>query len=386
MSSATIAPQRLLTKSTRLVSLDVIRGITIAFMILVNNNGDEEHAYSQLRHAVWNGWTATDLIFPTFVFLVGISIVFAFESRLERGASRKSLLSHTFRRAAILFLLGVVVHGYPYFHLHTLRIYGVLQRIAICFLLASLLYLWDRRAGSKIAIVVIALLGYWILLRWVPVPGFGMPGRDIPLFDPRANLAAYIDRHIFPGRLYNGIRDPEGLLSTLPALATTLLGVLTGIWLRSKRAASQKALGMMIAGIAAIGLGLIWNTWFPINKNLWSSSFVLFAAGCSVTCLAICYWAVEIKQWKRGWTYVWLVFGSNAITAYVLAEILSATLSAIPVHMGAQKLDLRRYLFLRVFVPVHDLSVASLLYSVCFILVCFVPIAVLYHKKILIKV
>src|SRR5665213_2225118 len=121
MSSATIAPQRLLTKSTRLVSLDVIRGITIAFMILVNNNGDEEHAYSQLRHAVWNGWTATDLIFPTFVFLVGISIVFAFESRLERGASRKSLLSHTFRRAAILFLLGVVVHGYPYFHLHTLR-------------------------------------------------------------------------------------------------------------------------------------------------------------------------------------------------------------------------------------------------------------------------
>ncbi len=386
MSSATVTQECLLTKSKRLLSLDVIRGITIAFMILVNNNGDEEHAYSQLRHAFWNGWTATDLIFPTFVFLVGVSIVFAFESRLERGASRKSLLTHTLRRAAVLFLLGVAVHGYPYFNLHTLRIYGVLQRIAICFLLASLLYLWDRRASSKIAIVVVALLGYWILLRWVPVPGFGMPGRDVPLFDPRANLAAYIDRHIFPGRLYNGIRDPEGLLSTLPALATTLLGVLTGTWLRSKRAASQKALGMTIAGIASIGLGLIWNTWFPINKNLWSSSFVLFAAGCSVTCLAICYWAIEIKQWKRGWTYVWLVFGSNAITAYVLAEMLSSTLSAIPAHMGAQKLDLKEYLYLRVFVPVHDPSVASLLYSICFIVFCFVPIAVLYHKKIFIKV
>lgn len=372
--------------TTRLLSLDVLRGLTIAFMILVNNNGDEEHAYAQLQHAFWNGWTATDLIFPTFLFLVGVSIVFAFEARLARGASRQSLLIHTFRRAAILFVIGVVLHGYPHFHLHTLRIYGVLQRIAICFFLASALYLWDRKPASKIVVAAIALLGYWILLRWVPIPGYGMPGRDIPLFDLHANMTAFIDRHLFPGRLYNGYRDPEGLLSDLPALATTLLGVLTGIWLRSKRSASQKALGMGIAGVCGIALGLLWNHWFPINKNLWTSSFVLLAAGCSATSLAICYWAIEIKQWRRGWTYPWLVFGSNAISAYVLSEFLSATLSSIHVHNGTGILNLQQYLFRNVFAPGHGLAVASLLYSICFVVVCFVPMAVLYHKKIFIKV
>lgn len=157
---------------------------------------------------------------------------------------------------------------------------------------------------------------------------------NVPLFDPRANLTAYIDRCILPGRLYGGSRDPEGLLSTLPAFATTLLGVLTGIWLRSKRSSSQKALWMMIAGISGVGLGLIWNLWFPINKNLWTSSYVLFAAGCSLVGLAIFYWAIEIKQWKRGWTYFWLVFGTNAITVYVLSELLNPALNLIRVHAG----------------------------------------------------
>jgi predicted acyltransferase len=387
MNSTTIAQPNLPGKSARLISLDVMRGITIAFMILVNDSGDEQHSYSQLKHATWNGWTATDLIFPTFLFLVGVSVVFSFESRLARGASKRALFFHTLRRSAVLFLLGLVVNGFPYFHWDTLRIYGVLQRIAICFFLASALYLWDRRVSSKVAMVAIALIGYWILLRWVPVPGFGMPGRDIPLFDPRANLTAYIDRHIFPGRLYNDIRDPEGLLSNLPALGTTLLGVLTGIWLRSKRSASQTAFWMMVAGIGGIGLGLVWNQWFPINKNLWTSSYVLLAAGCSLIGLTICYWAIEIQQWKRGWTYPWLAFGTNAITAYVLSELLSAALGAIRVNTGAGgRLTLERYIFLRVFVPVHDLALASLLYAICFVLVCFVPIAILYQKKIIIKV
>lgn len=378
--------RNLAVKSIRLVSVDVMRGVTIAFMILVNDPGDGQYAYSQLKHAFWNGWTATDLVFPTFLFLVGVSIVLAFDSRLDRGASKKSLFAHTLRRTAILFLLGLVVNGFPYFHLSTLRIYGVLQRIAICYLLASMIYLWDRRVGSKIAIISIALLGYWVLLRWVPVPGFGMPGRDFPLFDPHANLAAYIDRHIFPGRLYNGFRDPEGLLSTAPSLATTLLGVMTGMWLQSKRSISQKARWMMVAGIAGIGLGLIWNLWFPINKNLWTSSYVLFAAGCSTVGLAICYWAVEIKHWKRGWTYFWVVLGTNAITVYVLSELLSTTLWLIKVHAGASKTSLHQYLFLHGFAPVHDPAFASLLFSIFFVLVCFAPMAILYRKKIFIKI
>ncbi|MHB2009513.1 MAG: acyltransferase family protein [Acidobacteriaceae bacterium] len=370
--------------TNRLVSLDVIRGITIAFMILVNNG--KVYPYPALEHSVWNGWTPTDLVFPTFLFLVGITIVFSFESRLSKGLSKSSLLFHTFRRALILFLLGLVVNGFPYFPLGTLRIYGVLQRIALCFLISSILYLLDRRAGSKVVIVVVVLIGYWILMRWVPVPGFGLPGRDIPLFDPTRNLAAYIDQHIFPGRLYGGLRDPEGLLSTLPALGTTLLGMLTGMWLRSKRSPALKAWGMLVAGVFGISLGLLWGRWFPINKNLWTSSYVLFAAGCSLVALAICYWAVDIKNWKNGWTYVWLVFGTNAITAYVFSELLATTLSKIHIHIGAAKVSLSSYVFLKCFMEIPSHHLASLGYSIFFVVVCFVPTFLLYRKKIFLKV
>ena len=371
--------------ATRLVSLDVLRGITIAFMILVNN-GIRSYAYPALEHAEWNGWTPTDLVFPTFLFLVGVSIVFAFESRLARGASKSSLLIHTFRRASILFALGLIVNGFPHFPLATWRIYGVLQRIAICFLIAGILYLLDRRPGSKIAIVVVTLLGYWVLLRWVPVPGFGMPGRDIPLFDPARNLGAYIDRHVFPGRLYVGVRDPEGLLGTIPALGTTLLGMLTAMWLRSKRSAASKARGMLAAGVLGILLGLLWGRWFPINKNLWSSSFVLFAAGVALVAFSICYWAVDIRNWKKGWTYVWLVFGMNAITAYVFSELLSSTLHAIHVRMGQKTVNLSWYCFAHCFAAIPSRPMESLAYSISIVAICFVPVAILYRKKIFLKV
>ncbi len=377
------SPPRIPTN--RLVSVDVLRGITIAFMILVNNDFSN-YAFPALEHSEWNGWTPTDLVFPTFLFLVGVTIVFSFESRLSRGTSRSSLLLHTFRRACVLFALGLVVNGFPYFPLSTLRIYGVLQRIAICFLLASILYLLDRRPASKIAIVVLALFGYWALLRWVPVPGYGMPGRDIPLFDPTRNLGAYMDRHIFPGRLYRGVRDPEGLLSDIPALATTLLGMLTAMWLRCKRAPSVKAWGMLAAGILGIILGQIWGLWFPINKNLWSSSYVLFAAGIALIALSICYWAIDIKNWKTGWTYVWRVFGMNAITAYVFSELLSSTLSEVKVHSGTATVSLSGYWFAHCFSGIPSHHLASLAYSISIVAICFVPVAFLYRRKIFLKV
>ena len=370
--------------SNRLVSLDLLRGITIAFMILVNNPGrDSFHA---LRHAEWNGWTPTDLVFPTFLFLVGMTIVFSSESRLSRGATRSSLLAHNFRRASILFLLGLVVNGFPYFPLGILRIYGVLQRIAICFLIASILYLLDQRSSSKIVIVFATLVGYWVLLRWVPVPGYGMPGRDIPLFDPTRNLAAYLDRHILPGRLFRQVRDPEGLLSDLPAVCTTLLGMLTAIWLRSKHNSSRKAWGMLAAGVVGILLGQLWGHWFPINKNLWTSSYVLFAAGCTLIGLSICYWAVDIRNWKTGWTYVWLVFGMNAITAYVFSELLASTLSAIHLHTGSTTVSLKWYYFAHCFADIPSPHLASLAYSISIVAICFVPVAILYRKKIFLKI
>src|SRR6202034_2252818 len=243
------APQTMVNPTRRWVSLDVARGITIAFMILVNNGGSGKYSYSQLEHSAWNGWTLTDLVFPSFLFIAGISIVFSNAARLARGESKTALRMHVIRRAVILFLLGLVVNGFPLFHLSTLRIYGVLQRIAICFLLASLLYLWNNRAWLPASLTVVALLGYWVLMRWAPIPGIGIPTRDVALLDPNLNWVAYVDRMIFPGRLYEKVRDPEGLLSNIPAMGTILLGVLTGIWLRRPKSLTTKATGLLVASI-----------------------------------------------------------------------------------------------------------------------------------------
>ena len=355
-------------------------------MILVNNGGSGKYSYSQLEHSAWNGWTLTDLVFPSFLFIAGISIVFSNAARLARGESKTALRLHVLRRAVILFLLGLVVNGFPLFHLGTLRIYGVLQRIAICFLFASLLYLWNSRAWVSATVAVVALLGYWILMRWVPIPGIGVPTHSVPLLDPNQNWVAYLDRKILPGRLYEGVRDPEGLLSDIPAMGTILFGVLTGIWLQRVKPLGAKAAGLLVASVTGLLLGNLWNVWFPINKKLWTSSYVLFAAGCTLLLLTLCFYAVEIKQWTRGWTFPWLVFGSNAITAYVFSELLSSALSTIIVHDGGRITDLQQYIYLHWFFPIINPSFGSLLYALAFVLVCFVPVLLLYRRKIFIKI
>jgi predicted acyltransferase len=283
----------------RLLSLDILRGITIAFMIMVNNNGGRA-AWAQLHHADWNGLTATDLVFPTFLFVVGISIVYSIEARLAKGAKRAQLAWHTVQRAVILFLLGVVVNSFPYFHLQHMRFYGVLQRIAVCYLVVSLFYLFDKRVWTKAVMLLVVLVGYWGLLRWVPVPGAGMPVRDVPLLDRDQNIVAWLDRQVMPGHLYEeaptfDTRDPEGLLSDLPALGTTLLGLLTGLWVRSKLPHNTKVLGLAAATAVCLNLGYYWNTWFPLNKKMWTSSFVLASAGWSLALFWILFWLVETR-------------------------------------------------------------------------------------------
>jgi predicted acyltransferase len=379
--------QGMVTKpSQRLVSLDVVRGITVAFMILVNNNGSERHAYWPLKHADWNGWTPTDLVFPIFLLLVGITIVFSTQSRLAKGEAKRVLLMHAFERAAILFALGILVHGFPDYPLATLRIYGVLQRIALCYLIATMLYLWDRRVLTLASLLAACLLGYWVLMRWVPVPGFGVPGRDIAFLDKDANWVAVTDRLIFPGRLLDQTRDPLGLISTIPAVATCLLGILTGLWLRIEKRMMVKACGMMSGAIAGLALGSFWAIWFPINKQLWTSSYVLFAAGWTLLVLAICYYTIEIRKHDGAWTYPWKAFGSNAIVTYVFSELLSTVLEIIHWASDGKTVDLKEWIFARIFAPIVNVQFGSLLYSLSFVLVCFVPAFLLYRKQIFIKV
>jgi predicted acyltransferase len=386
----TSSAQNLRREGQRLLSLDVARGITIAFMIMVNNNGGPG-SWRFMNHAAWNGLTATDLVFPTFVFVMGISTVFGIESRLARGATRAQIIRHAALRTVVLCLLGIVVNSFPFFALDHMRFYGVLQRIAVCYFAVSLLYLWDSRIWSLAAVLVIALVGYWLLLRWVPVPGAGMPGRDVPFMDVRQNLVSWMDRQLFPHHLYrdvpdHNLRDPEGLLSDLPAIATALMGMLTGIYLRARRRTSAKTRGMAAAALGSLALGYLWSLWFPLNKNLWTSSYVLVAGGCSLALLTVVFWAVEEKGWRSRWTWIWVVFGSNAIAAYMFSELLPGVLNNIHFTSDGKRTDMIAFAFDHVFEHIPDPGWAAFAYSLSFTAVCFLPVWVLYRRRIFLKV
>jgi len=375
----------------RLLSLDVVRGITIAFMIMVNNNGGSG-SWRFMNHAQWNGLTATDLVFPTFVFVVGVSVVFAIEARLKRGAKRAELARHTVVRALVLVMLGIVVNSFPFFHLDHMRFYGVLQRIAVCYVVVALFYLFDPRAWTKWVALAALLVGYWVLVRWVPVPGLGVPGRDIPFMDMNCNLVSWIDQHLFPHHLYLyspdfNTRDPEGLLSDLPAIGTALMGVLAGIWLRTGRGVYAKQRGLAAASAVSLVLGYLWSLEFTLNKNMWTSSFVLVAGGYSLLLLALCFWAIEVKGWRKGWTWPWLVFGSNAIVAYMISELLSSVLWVIAAGTGhGHPLSLEGFLAQHTVRHIGDPGWSAFAWSVLFTAACFLPVWVLWRKKIFVKI
>ena len=371
---------------TRLMSLDLFRGLTIALMILVNDPGDGPSTYAPLKHAAWNGWTPTDLVFPSFVFIVGVAMAFSFTSRLDRGESRGKLLAHVLWRGLVLFALGLFINGFPTrFDPAHLRIYGVLQRISICYVLTSVLELWTGWR-TQLVVAVACLAAYWAMMRHIAVPGYGVPGRDIPLLDPDRNLVAWLDRKLLMGHLYEGVRDPEGLLSTIPALGGCLLGLLTGKWLRSARTGPAKAIGMALTGMILIGLGRVWHLWFPINKKLWTSSFVLFTAGIALVCLALCYWLADVKQFRRGWTKPILVFGKNAIAAYVFSEVVAASSYAIRLGSPPNRVSLQDYFYTHLFAPWASPANASLIYALAYVGLCWLVMAGLYRRKVFLKI
>jgi predicted acyltransferase len=351
-------------------------------MILVNNAGDSHVSYPQLRHSAWNGCTLTDLVFPLFLFIVGASIDLAFQKRLLQGVRRHRILLQVLKRALIIFFIGLLLNAFPFFHLADLRYCGVLQRIAVCYALASVIYLYGGIAASAI-VAALALVAYWWLMLHVRVPGYGMPGVDIAILDRAGNLASWLDRTLIPvAHIYhhNGY-DPEGLLSTIPALATTLLGSIAASLLGSSRSARNRTLILLAAGTVLLCAGLLWSHSFPLNKRVWTSSYALFAAGISTLLWTFLYWFIDgPPRIRRGLT-PWLIFGTNALTAYVFSELLANTLTSIQLP---NDLDLQEYLYR--FLP-HLASPAftSLLYSLLFVLVCALPVAYLYRHKIFVK-
>jgi len=346
----------------RLLSLDALRGLTVAAMVLVNNPGTWRAVYAPLRHAEWHGWTPTDLVFPFFLFIVGVAIPLALGRRLSAGQSRSDVVAKILRRSAIIFVLGLLLHAIPSFDLATIRIPGVLQRIAVCYFVAALVFLrtgWRVQAGLVIAL----LLGYWAAMTLVPVPAFGI-GR----LDPEGNLAAYIDRALFGPHIWRAARvyDPEGLLSTVPAIATTLAGVLSGHWLRTDASRSKIVMGLCAAGLAAILLGELWNTWFPINKALWTSSYAVFTAGAALLTLALCYWLVEVRG-HRGWARPFAVLGVNALALFFLSSLVARLLIVIKVRGDAGLIPLHAWLFNHLFAPWASPLNASLAYAVAYL-------------------
>ena len=328
----------------RLLSLDALRGITVAAMVLVNNPGTWRAVYPPLRHADWHGWTPTDLVFPFFLFIVGVSIPLSLGRRAGEGRERP-VLARVLRRSAVIFLLGIVLNGFPWFDWATLRIPGVLQRIALCYLAAALIYLatgWRGQAWAAAGL----LLGYWALMTLVPVPGYG--AGDL---GKAGSLAAYIDRTLLgSAHLWQQAKvyDPEGLLSTLPAIATTLLGVLAGGWVAAGRSPKAVAAGLAVAGLAAAVLGAGWGLWFPINKALWTSSYALFTAGLAAVTLSGCYWLVEARGFRRwAWPFAW--FGVNALALFFLSTLAAKVL--LLVRVGPEATRLHAWLFERLFAP-----------------------------------
>ncbi|MBV8883302.1 MAG: DUF1624 domain-containing protein, partial [Chroococcidiopsidaceae cyanobacterium CP_BM_RX_35] len=334
--------------SLRLTSLDVFRGITIAGMILVNQAGLADQVYSPLLHSDWNGCTPTDLVFPFFLFIVGVAMAFSLAKHTQRFAgggsgdcveqAQGNRVSGTVywrvgRRGCLLFALGLLLNGFPTYNFSTIRIMGVLQRIGIAYLLAALIVLNLPRRGQWI-LAALLLVGYWVAMSFVPVPGYGIAN-----LSRSGNLGAYIDRlaigtqHLYRLDSFNSMGDPEGLFSTLPSVVTVLAGYFSGEWLRTQPVKSRTSLGLVLSGIGCLIAGWVWGGTFPINKKLWTSSYVIFSAGWALLLLATCYELIEVRRLRR-WGKPFEIMGLNAIFVFIASVLAIKILNNTYIRTG----------------------------------------------------
>jgi len=359
--------------SSRLVSLDAFRGFAIASMVLVNNPGDWGHLYAPLDHAQWNGWTFTDLVFPFFLFAVGISMAISIERRTRAGAVPGALMLSIARRAAVIFAVGLALNAFPAFDLSTLRVPGVLQRIALCIVIAAPFAIWLRTQSIAIGIVLLLAL-YTILMLFVPVPG---PDGVIAagVLEPGRDFGSWLDRQLLSGHLWAKSRtwDPEGLVSTLPAVCSVLFGVLSGRWLRGEPSTLMTSGTLAAAGVLALGVGLILDGVFmPINKNLWTPSFCVFMTGWSLVFFGAFHAVMDARTWARRAFLPLTIYGMNALFIFAFSGLVARLLIAFDAKRG-------------LYAPLQALPIspqnASLAFAIAFDLAMFAVAWAMWKKK-----
>ncbi len=368
------------TAPKRLLSLDIFRGLTVAGMIVVNSPGSDD-TYAWAAHAHWHGCTFADLVFPSFLVIMGTSLVISLSRRRERGDSVGRLLSQIFRRSLIIFGLGLIASAvfFGLSPIHYLRIPGVLQRIAVCYFACSLLYLFTS-LEVQIGTLAALLLGYWALMMRVPVPGYGRGN-----LTPAGNLASYLDRRVLGTHMLTGIEDPEGILSTLPAIATSLLGVVAGQWIVSSRPKRRKATLLLAAGLFCAAVGRLWAVTFPLNKQIWTSSFALLTGGIALIGLGACYaFLDENRGWKSCVGRPLEVLGRNPLIAFFASGLFYGLQTFVPISPG--KLNLKLWITERFFGAWLSPPDASLAYALAYAALCTGALAILYRKKIFVKI
>jgi predicted acyltransferase len=340
----------------RLLSLDAFRGAVMLLMVLVNNAGGPL-SYAPLEHSAWHGWTLTDTVFPSFLWIAGVAITLSLGKQLEAGVAPGQLLPKILRRSVLLYVLGLAVYAFPAFSLQHQRLLGVLQRIAICYLIASIIFLYTG-IRAQIACIIGLFAAYWLLMALAPVPGYGAGHLDV-----ERNFAHYVDRIVLGAHNYAETKtwDPEGIVSTLPAIGSALLGIMAGHVLRLKRTLSERRRILTIIGALLIALGLAWNIWLPINKKLWTDSFATFMAGLDFAVLALFIWIVD-ERGHKDLVRPLRITGMNAITIYLASEFFAEFLDATSLH---------RYVYGHWFAPLASPMNASLLWAITFTFLMF---------------
>jgi predicted acyltransferase len=367
---------------TRLRSLDFFRGLTVAGMILVNNPGDWDHIYAPLEHSKWNGCTPTDLVFPFFLFIVGVSIVYAMAAKKTDPANHRAIILKAARRSLTIYALSLILNLIPKFDFQHLRFLGVLPRIAIVFFICTVIFIKTSRK-TQVWIFWIILIAYYFIMNFIPIPGVGPSN-----LEPSTNLGAWLDNLLLtPNHMWSGSKtfDPEGILSTLPAISTCLLGVMTGTWLRRKdRSPENKVAWLFSVAVLLVIGGLIWDGFFPMNKALWTSSFVLFTGGLAMAALTLSFWLIDVNGRKK-FTEPFVAFGSNAITIYFVSGYVPELIGSIAVHDDGLNSNLWQYGYHHLFSSWLSPVNASVVSALVYVSLLSIPMIFMLRKKIFIR-